>query len=93
MDYAFITPEYQITQRKDIEVKDVILQDVKALKVETETKTFEVKREINPMTKRPYGRVRENKIDTTSETTTYELSEVTPEQLLQFRKIGLHLSY
>ncbi len=62
------------------------MEGVTALKVETVTTFWEIKRKIDPITKRPYGRIIENKIDTTSETTTYELSEVTPEQLLQFRK-------
>ena len=83
------TLNYQVTKEISSIAKNIVLEGVKTLKVENITTTFEVKRELHPETNQPFKVIYKNKIDEVVEPMSFDLVEVTPEELAVYRKSGI----
>ena len=83
------TPNYQVTKETASVVKNIVLEGVKTLKAEKITTTFEVKRELHPKTNQPFKVVAKNQVDEVVEPMSFDLVEVTPEELAVYRRSGI----
>lgn len=83
------TPNYQITKETASVVKNIVLEGVKTLKAKKITTTFEVKRELHPKTNKPSRLVAKKQVNMVAEAMSFDLVEVTPEELAVYRKSGI----
>lgn len=79
---------YQLDIEKSSSLKNFSLGSG-SLKVEKITQTFEVKRILHPLTQQPLRIVSKRQLDEVVETLSFELREVSPEELSKFRKDGV----
>ena len=71
-------------------VKNIVLDGVKALRIDEITTTFEVERELHPLTNQPFRIFSKRQVDENVKTVmSYDLVEVTPEELAVYRKSGI----
>ena len=83
------TPIYQTTKEITSVVKNIVLEGVKTLKADKITTTFEVKRELHPKTNQPFKVVAKNQVAEVVEHMSFDLVEVTLEELAVYRKSGI----
>lgn len=83
------TPNYEVTMETTSIVKNISLEGVKTLKAEKITTTFEVKRKLHPKTNQPFKVVTKNQVEMFVEPLSFDLIEVTPEELAVYRTSGI----
>ena len=83
------TPNYEVTMETTSIVKNISLEGVKTLKAEKITTTFEVKRKLHPKTNQPFKVVTKNQVEMFVEPLSFDLVEVTPEELAVYRTSGI----
>ena len=84
-----MSESYLVTRKTFCTVKNITLDGVKALHAEKITSTFEVTHKLHYMTKRPYEVVGKKPVEEIVESLSFNLTEVTPAQLNEYRKSGV----
>lgn len=83
------TPNYQVTTETVSVVKNIALEGVKTLKAERVTTTFKVTRELHSKTNQPIKVVDKVQLNQAVKPMSYNLIEVTPEELNEYRNRGI----
>ena len=83
------THNYKVLKQTTSVFKNILLDGVKTLKAEKVTSTFEVKYELHPKTNQPFKVVNKNQLDEVIEPMSFDLVEVTSDQLATYRKKGI----
>lgn len=83
------TPKFKVFKESSTIVKNIVLEGVEILKAEKITTTFDVKYELHPKTNHPFKIVSKNQVDQIIEHISLPLVEVTPEELVEYRKNGI----
>lgn len=88
-DTTTTTPIYRITQETTSVVKNMVLEGVKVLKAEKFTRTYKVKRKLDPKTGKPIFLISKDLVNTVVKPMTFDLGEVTPKELAVYRRNGI----
>lgn len=89
MSITATTPEFRVITRSHTVIKNVTLEGVTSLNASKITTTFAVKYRVNPKTHNLASLVSRSKVGEVIETVSFDLVEITPDELAKRRKSGI----
>lgn len=81
--------KYDVTKVTDSTIRNITLDGIYALKAESATIEFEVKRPLNPVTLKPIGRSTRSVLKEQVTPLIYKLKEVSKNELIEYRQLNI----